>query len=232
MSTSPASAVDHSRAIGPPPVSRARCSPVRWSQPARRHDPGVFAVEVALLRPRRGRLVPRVPPVDRVAERVGLDEHLLVLPVVVERRSQKDADAEVDVHQVVGDRLAVHDDAGRDVHRLAPLVHVLVLVVAHLGIVPRAPAAEQDAALADLLVAGQRFVEEVEQVVVQRHDLLHELDVLHQADDVVGEELLGRHGADAAGVKRGGMDVPAFHQAEHLARHAGSLPGLRGRTRR
>ena len=28
MSTSPASAVDHSRAIGPPPVSSARWSPV------------------------------------------------------------------------------------------------------------------------------------------------------------------------------------------------------------
>ena len=54
----------------------------------------------------------------------------LVLPVVVERRAQQDADAEVDVDQVVGDQLAVDDDAGRDVHRLAPLVHVLVGVVA------------------------------------------------------------------------------------------------------
>ena len=77
--------------------------------------------------------------------------------------------------------------------------------------------------LADLFVAGQRLVEEVEQVVVQRHDLLHELDVLHQADQVVGEELDGRHGADAAGIERGGMDVAAFHQAEHLARHAAHL---------
>ena len=92
----------------------------------------------------------------------------------------------------VRDQLAVDDDAGRDVHRRAPLVHVLVGVVADVGVVERAPAAEQDAPPADLLVAGQRLVEEVEQVVVQRHDLLHELDVLHQPDEVVGEELHGR----------------------------------------
>ena len=60
------------------------------------------------------------------------------------------------------------------------LGHVLVLEVAHVGILERAPAAEQDAPAADLLVAGQRLVEEVEEVVVQRHDALHELDVAHQ----------------------------------------------------
>ena len=107
---------------------------------------------------------------------------------------------------------------GRDEHRLAPFVHRLVIVIAHVRILERAPAAEQDAAAPDFLVAGQRLVEEIEEVVVQRHDLLHELDVLHQADQVVGEELDGRHGADAAGIERGGMHVPPFHQAEHFAR--------------
>ena len=58
----------------------------------------------------------------------------------------------------------------------------LYVEVADVGVLERAPAAEQDAAAADLLVAGQRLVEEVEQVVVQRHDLLHELDVPHQPD--------------------------------------------------
>ena len=67
---------------------------------------------------------------------------------------------------------------------------------------------------------------------MQRHDLLHELDVLHQPDEVVGEELLRGHGADAAGVERRGVDVPAFHQAEHLARQPAHLQALRGRTRR
>ena len=68
MSTRPASAVDHRRASGPPPVSSAR-----WSvavEPARRHDPAVLVVEVALLRLRDRVLVPGVTPVDRVAERV------------------------------------------------------------------------------------------------------------------------------------------------------------------
>ncbi len=67
---------------GPEPGDRAAAGVERQVvagplvEPARRHDPGVLAVEVALLRPRRRRLVPRMPPVDRVAERVGLDEHL------------------------------------------------------------------------------------------------------------------------------------------------------------
>ncbi len=122
--------------------------------------------------------------------------------------------------------LAVHDDAGRDVHRLAPLVHVPVVVVADVGVVPRAPAAQQHAPLADLLVARQRLVEKVEKVVVQRHHLFHELDVLHQPHQVVGEELLSGYGADAARVERRGVDVAAFHEAEHLARQAAHDQGL------
>ena len=80
-------------------------------EPARRHDPGVLAVEVALLRPRDRRLVPRVALVDGIAERVGLDERLAAFPVVVERAAEQDADAQVDVDQVGGDQLAVDDDA-------------------------------------------------------------------------------------------------------------------------
>ena len=60
-------------------------------------------------------------------------------------------------------------------------VHVLVGVVADVRIVERTPAAEQDAPPADLLVAGQRLVEEIEQIVVQRHAFLHELDVAASA---------------------------------------------------
>jgi hypothetical protein len=48
-----------------------------------------------------------------------------VLPVVVIRAAQQDADVEVDVDQVGGDQLAVDDDAGRDEHRLAPFVMFL-----------------------------------------------------------------------------------------------------------
>ena len=58
---------------------------------------------------------------------------------------------------------------------------------------------------------------------MQRHDLLHELDVLHQPHQVVGEELHGGHRSHAAGIERRGMDVPAFHQAEHLARQPAHL---------
>ena len=62
----------------------------------------------------------------------------------------------------------------------APFVHRLVVVIADVRILERTPAAEQDAALADFFVTGQRFVEEIEQIVVQRHATFHELDVPHQ----------------------------------------------------
>ena len=55
---------------------------------------------------------------------------------------------------------------------------------------------------------------------MQGNDLLHELDILHQADEVVGEELDGRHGAHTTRIQSGGMHVAAFHQAEHLPGHA------------
>ena len=55
---------------------------------------------------------------------------------------------------------------------------------------------------------------------MQRNDLLHELHILHQTHQIIGEELDGRHRADAAGIQRGRMHMAAFHQAEHLARHA------------
>ena len=130
------------------------------------------------------------------------------------------------VDQVGGDQLAVDDDARGDEHLAAPVGHVLVLEVAVLRVLERAPAAEQDAPLADLLVAGQRLVEEVEQVVVHRHDLLHELDVAHQPGQVVGHQLDGGDRADAARVERGGVDVPPLHQAEHLPGAAADLQRL------
>ena len=71
-----------------------------------------------------------MPLIDGIAERIGLDEGLAGLPVVVERAAQQDAHAEVDVDQVGRHQLAVDDDAGRDVHRPAPVRHVLVGVIA------------------------------------------------------------------------------------------------------
>ena len=146
MSTRPERAVDQRRASGPPPVSSARCllspgSP-SWYQRGR-HDPAVLAVEVALLRLRDRVLVPRMVLGHRVAQRVVRDERLLVLPLLVVGAAQQDPDAEIDLHEVVRDELAVDDDAGRDVHRPAPRRHVLVVEVAHLGVLERAPAIQQ-----------------------------------------------------------------------------------------
>ena len=58
---------------------------------------------------------------------------------------------------------------------------------------------------------------------MQGHDFLHELDILHQPHEVIGEELDRRHRADAARIQRRRMHVPAFHQAEHLARQPAHL---------
>ena len=118
------------------------------------------------------------------------DEHLLVFPVVVEGAAEQDADAEVDLHQVGGDQLAVDDDAGGDEHRCGPssvMSRYLKLQTSGSWNEPQQPSRMRR--LPDLLVAGHRLVEEVEQVVVHRHDALEELDVAHQAGQVVGEEL-------------------------------------------
>ena len=164
--------------------------------------------------------------VDRVAHRVVGHEHRLVFPVLVVGAAQQDADAQVDLGQVVGDELAVDHDARGHVHLAAPVGHGLVAEVAVLGVVEAAPAAEQDPAPADLLVAGQGLVEEVEQVVVHGHDPLHELHVAHQAGQVVGEQLHRGDRAHPARVQGRGVDVAALHQAEHLPGGAADLEGL------
>ena len=98
-----------SRAIGPPPVSRARCSPVRSSYQRGDITQVYLPSKFALLRPGDGRLVPGMMLVNRVAQRIVRDERLTLFPVVVVRASQENADLEVDVHEIVGDDLAVDD---------------------------------------------------------------------------------------------------------------------------
>ncbi len=185
--------------------------------PAGAHHPAVVAAfQVALLRLGQRRLVPRVALVDRVAERVVGDERLLGLPVVVVGAAEQDADAEVDVDQARGEQFAVEHDAGRDEHLAAPGGHVPVVVVDGGGVLEGAPAAEHHPAPADLLVAGQRLVEEVEEVVVHRDGLLDEVEHAQQPGQVVGEHLGCRDGADAARIERGRVHVAPLHQAAHL----------------
>ena len=51
--------------------------------PAWRHDPGVFSFEVALLRAGDCGLIPGMIFVNRIAQRIGLDEGLGIFPVVI-----------------------------------------------------------------------------------------------------------------------------------------------------
>src|SRR5277367_4853069 len=122
-------------------------------EPARGHDPGVFSTEVALLRPRDGGLIPGMVLIHGIAQRILLHKLLGILPAVVIRAAEQDAYIKVDVHQIAGYELVVYHDAGRDVHRAAPLSHFLVRILADCWIVERAPAGEQDAPLAHFFIS-------------------------------------------------------------------------------
>src|SRR3984885_14908969 len=132
-------------------------------EPARRHDPSVFAAEVALLRSGYRGLIPGMILIHGISQGIFLKEFFGIFPAVVIRTAEEDAYIKVDVHQVAGYELVVHDDAGGDVHGAAPLGHLLVGIIADRGIIERAPARQKDAPLANLFVSGKRFVEEVEQ---------------------------------------------------------------------
>src|SRR5271165_3421437 len=112
--------------------------------PSWRHDPGVLISKVAFLRFGNRRLVPRMVFIHWVPERIMGDKGFLVLPVFVVRRTKQNPQPEVDIDQVGGDQLAVHYYARGDVHRLAPLVHRPVIVVAYIRILERTPAAEKN----------------------------------------------------------------------------------------
>ena len=62
-------------------------------------SPRCICPQIAFLRSRQRGLVPRMPLVHGIAERIGLDECLAVLPVVIKGTAKKNANAEVDVHR-------------------------------------------------------------------------------------------------------------------------------------
>src|SRR6185369_4009776 len=101
--------------------------------------------KVALLWVRSRGLVPWMPLIDRVAERIRAYESFLILPVLVIRTAEQNANPQIDVHETVRDQLAVYNDAGRDEHCPAPVGHVLVAIVANLRILEGPPTAEEDA---------------------------------------------------------------------------------------
>ena len=149
-----------------------------------------------------------------------------LVPVVEVRRAEQDPDRQVDLDEVGRDQLAVEHEAGRDVPVPAPLGHGRVVVVDVVRVVEAAPADEVRVAVADLLVARQRLVEEVVEVVVHRHGALAVVHVAHQAHVVLRARLLGDVRAAAARHDRRRVRVAAAEQAVHLARVARHLQGL------
>ena len=69
-------------------------------------------------------------------------------------------------------------------------------------VLERTPTAEHNPTAAHFLVTGQCLIPEIEQVVVKWNNLLDILDVLHQSNEVIGEELHRRHRADTARIER------------------------------
>jgi hypothetical protein len=167
-----------------------------------------------------------MPTIDRIAQWIVRDEFFGVLPIVVERTAQHDPQTKIDVDQVGRDQLPVDDDARRYVHGPTPASHAFVAVIADLGVVERAPATEHHPPPPDFLIAWQSLVEEIEQIVVQRDDSLHELHILQQPHEIIVEQLHAGDCPHAAGIQGRGMSVPAFHQAEHLAGKSAHLQRL------
>src|SRR6266568_2672104 len=191
------------------------------------HRPTILAIEVTLLWLGNGGLVPGMAFVNRIAEGVTVNERALVSPVIIEGMAEQDTDAQVDINQTGCYQFTVHDDARGNEHGPSPLVHGAVVVVTHIGVLERAPAADQGTSIADTLIAGEGLIEEVEEVVVQRNNFLHEFDILHQAHEVVGEDLDGAHGADTAGIEGRGVNVASLHQTELFASIAAHLQSFK-----
>ena len=74
-------------------------------------------------------LIPGMFFVDGIAERIVSDKGLRVLPILVIRRPKQNADPQVDVYEIGGDKLTIHDDSGGDIHRFAPFVHRPIVIV-------------------------------------------------------------------------------------------------------
>ena len=66
-------------------------------QPAWRHHPGVLAAEIALLRTRNRRLVPGMVLVHGIAQGIGFHKSFGVLPVIVIRTAEQNADVQIDI---------------------------------------------------------------------------------------------------------------------------------------
>src|ERR671925_1952889 len=121
--------------------------------PPRRHHPAVLGVEIALLRSGKRMLIPRMPPVNRISESVLRNEYVVVLPIIVIGTPQKDPDPKVDLHEIGGEKLSVHDNSGSHKRFSSPIAHVSVIKSAVLRILKTSPAAEQDSPLTHFLVA-------------------------------------------------------------------------------
>src|SRR5262249_56286941 len=85
---------------------------------------------------------------------------------------------------------------------------------------------EQNPPGANLLIPRQGFVEKIEKVIMQGNDPLQELDVLHQPDQIIGEDLMAGHGSHTARVEGRRVRMTAFHQAKHLTSQSAHLQSL------
>src|SRR5215472_4918048 len=194
--------------------------------PARRHYPTILLIEVALLRFWNGVLVPRVTLIHRIAQWIVPDENLFPFPVFIVGVPKQNTNPQVDLDKIRRYQFSVHDNTRGHEHLAAPFRHVAIVKVAVLRVLQAAPTTKQNAAISYLFVAGHGFIEKIEKIVMHRDDALHEFYVPLSAGQIICEQLDRRHGADAAWVKRRGMNMPSFHETKHLTCHAAYLQSL------
>src|SRR3984957_9171769 len=167
------------------------------------HNPGVLIFEVTFLWLGESALIPGMALIDRIAQRIFSDKGLGVLPVVIIRATEQNPDVQVDIHKVRCHQLAVDNYARGKKTSAAPVRHLLVGVITDVRVIERSPTSQKYPPAPHFFISRKGLVEEIEQIIMERNDLLHELHILHQPDDVVREQLNSGHSADAAWIQSG-----------------------------
>ena len=189
--------------------------------------PGVLLFEVLALGARDRDLVHHVIRAERVTQRIGIEALWTVLrPVVVVAVLDELFDAHVDLGEVGGDELAVHDDAGRRVAGVAPRVDIGVGGVVDIWVVPDAGLNEIRGTQANQLVIGVGFEEEVANVVPPASKALRVIKDLGELGVELVERRCRDRGRDAAWHQRRWVRELAEHQGAHDATDAGVFERL------
>src|SRR5262245_37980340 len=193
----------------------------RLAIPTRRRVPGIPLLPIARGRLGQGLFVPGVPGRDRAVQRICLDLTALPLPVI--GVIDEFLDADVDVREPAGSRLAIDDHARRRHPARAPFVDVEIIRVVTLGIVPQSGAAQVDRRRADAGVTRLGLVKEIDQVVPDAGEFLRVIEQrVDPAQNLIEQLPVGFDG-DSRRDDRRRVGMFAEDQRRNLAPQTGHL---------